>query len=69
MKKLGIITIYVPIELGSSEAVQAKNRQILEDDLTQLRTSELNNSFHIIIIHDSCRDQVEMDVFFNPYDL
>lgn len=67
MKKLGVITIYVPLELGMTEEVRVANRRALQEDLAEMETTELGHAFHIMVIEDPTRDKVEVSVNFNPF--
>lgn len=61
-----VIVIYTPIQYTESSTHERRRRQIQDDNLKNLRDSELAKDFHFIIIEDPDRDKVETEIFFKP---
>lgn len=61
-----LLVIFVPRPFGISAAEEKARKAAIQENLTELRTSTLSESFDIIVIEDPNRDKVETQVHFKP---
>ena len=61
--KNSVIVIYVPPRTTQME------KDFLDENLKKLKESDLHVGFHFMYIEDPAREKVEVEVFFNPYQL
>lgn len=66
MKK-SVIVFYFPIDLGATDPVITENQRLIQKDLANMKKTDMAKNFEAIVIQDSRREKIEVEVFFNPY--
>ena len=58
-----VIVIYVPLRTTQEE------KNFLDENLKKLKECDLHAWYHFVYIEDPAREKVEIEIFFNPYQL
>jgi hypothetical protein len=61
-----LIVIYTPTIMGATVVETKKRKELLQEDVKNIKQSNLYEDFHCLVIQDPDRKKVEVEVFFKP---